>query len=237
MRSARRTTRSASATRSSTSARVVGGLLFRHREPDPDRLHGRQWQQLDRRLQRRRRAHGFELSRLGRDAHAAHRRQLHLSRSRRRLRLSGTGTTHRNSPAARDAVATSELEGTPRHKAFVYLAWKVNEQLTLTPSLELAADRTALVTSCASTLVTTGGGTGSSNATNGNCGKTSGYTGKPNYVDIGALALVNFQAEYVFNDNTTMTVGAINLLDENYSLAEGFPEPGRQFFANLRARF
>lgn len=34
-----------------------------------------------------------------------------------------------------------------------------------------------------------------------------------------------------------MTVGAINLLDENYSLAEGFPEPGRQFFANLTARF
>lgn len=99
-----------------------------------------------------------------------------------------TGTAQ----SARDAVAASELEGTPRHKAFVYLAWKVNEQLTLTPSLELAADRTALVTRCASTLVTTGGGASSSNATNGNCGKASGYTGKPNYVDIGALALVNF---------------------------------------------
>ena len=34
-----------------------------------------------------------------------------------------------------------------------------------------------------------------------------------------------------------MTVGAINLLDEIYSLAEGVPKPGRQFFANLRARF
>jgi iron complex outermembrane receptor protein len=34
-----------------------------------------------------------------------------------------------------------------------------------------------------------------------------------------------------------MTIGGINLLDQNYSFAEGFPEPGRQFFANLRARF
>jgi iron complex outermembrane receptor protein len=97
----------------------------------------------------------------------------------------------------------------------------------------LAADRTALVTSCASTLVNT---TGNAAAT-GNCGKTSGFTGKPSYVHIGAYALLNFQAEYAFNDMTTMTVGGMNLLDENFSLAEGFPEPGRQFFANLRARF
>jgi iron complex outermembrane receptor protein len=34
-----------------------------------------------------------------------------------------------------------------------------------------------------------------------------------------------------------MTIGGINLLDQNYSFAEGFPESGRQFFANLRARF
>jgi iron complex outermembrane recepter protein len=115
----------------------------------------------------------------------------------------------------------------------VYLAWRVSSQLTLTPSLELATDRTAPVTSCASTLVNTSGNA----ASTGNCSKTSGFTGKPNYVNIGSYALVNFQAEYVFNDNTSMTIGGINLLDENYSFAEGFPESGRQFFANLRARF
>jgi iron complex outermembrane receptor protein len=140
-----------------------------------------------------------------------------------------SGTTQ----AQRDAVAASQIEGTPRHKVFLYVAWKATDRLTLTPSLELAADRTALVTSCSSTLVNTAG---PANAT-GNCGKTSGYTGKPNYVDIGAYTLVNFQAEYAFDENTTMTVGGINLLDENYSFAEGFPEPGRQFFANVRARF
>jgi iron complex outermembrane receptor protein len=137
--------------------------------------------------------------------------------------------------AQRDAVAASQIEGTPRHKVFLYVAWKATDRLTLTPSLELATDRKALVTSCASTLVTTNPGDPAS--ANGNCGKTSGYTGKPNYVDIGAYALVNFQAEYAFDENTMMTVGAINLLDENYSFAEGFPEPGRQFFANVRARF
>jgi len=42
----------------------------------------------------------------------------------------------------------------------------------------------------------------------------------------GAFALVNFQAEHAVNDDTTMTVGAINLLDEIYSLAEGFPSQG-----------
>lgn len=133
----------------------------------------------------------------------------------------------------RDAIAASQIEGSPRHKAFVYLAWRVNDKLTFTPSLELATDRTALVTGCSSTLVATSGGA----TTSGNCNKTGGFTGKPNYVDIGSYALVNFQAEYAFNPNTSLTIGGINLADENYSFAEGFPEPGRQFFANLRARF
>jgi len=135
--------------------------------------------------------------------------------------------------AQQDAIAASQIEGSPRHKAFIYLAWRASDKLTFTPSVELASDRTALVTGCSSTLVTTSGGA----TTSGNCHKTGGYTGKPNYVDIGAYALVNFQAEYAFNPNTSMTIGGINLLDENYSFAEGFPEPGRQFFANLRARF
>ena len=140
--------------------------------------------------------------------------------------------------AAMDGVAATEIEGTPRHKAFVYLAWKPTDRLTLTPSLELASDRTASVTSCGSTLVATGGANPSNiSSANGNCGKTSGFTGKPSYVNIGSYALVNFQTEYAFNENTSMTLGAINLLDENYFLSEGFPEPGRQFFANLRARF
>ena len=32
-------------------------------------------------------------------------------------------------------------------------------------------------------------------------------------------------------------MGATNLLDQNYQLAQGFPEAGRQFYANARVRF
>ena len=64
-----------------------------------------------------------------------------------------------------------------------------------------------------------------------------GLTGKPNYIDIGSYALVNFQADYAFTDNFTTGLGITNLLDQNYSLAEGFPEAGRQFYATARAKF
>ncbi len=62
------------------------------------------------------------------------------------------------SAAQQDAIAASQIEGSPRHKAFIYLAWRASDKLTFTPSVELASDRTALVTGCSSTLVTTSGG-------------------------------------------------------------------------------
>lgn len=142
------------------------------------------------------------------------------------------------STAVRNAVAATELEGLPRHKGFIYLSWRATDKLTLTPSVEVASDRPALVTSCYSTLVSTGGTNPTPiNASNGNCGKTTATAQLPNYINVGAYALVNFQAEYAFDPNTSLAIGGTNLLDENYQLADGFPEPGRQFFANLRARF
>jgi len=137
--------------------------------------------------------------------------------------------------AAQAAVAATELEGQPAHKIFLYASWRATDKLTLTPSLDIASDRTALVTNCTSTLVATQPGGG--NPANAYCQKTSGYTGRPNYVDIGSYALLNFQAAYAWNENATLTMGATNILDENYSLAQGFPEPGRQFYANARIRF
>ena len=136
---------------------------------------------------------------------------------------------------AQAAVAASQLEGTPRHHAFIYLAWKPTDRWTLTPNLELAGDRTALVTSCLSTLIVPGGV-----QNNGGCPVPKGATqatARPNYERIGSYALVNFSAEYAFTPNWTTGFGVTNLLDENYSLADGFPEPGRQFFANMRAKF
>ncbi len=109
-----------------------------------------------------------------------------------------------------------KAEGTPRHQAFLYLAWSPTDALTITPSLELASDRYSVVTSEA---LPTGGP----------------YVQR--YIKTGSYALVNIQAEYKFNENFSAAIGGTNLTDENFALAEGFPEPGRQFFANARVKF
>jgi iron complex outermembrane receptor protein len=100
--------------------------------------------------------------------------------------------------------------------------------------MEIASDRNALVTSCASTLVA---GMGAESAANGGCNKPASAHLLPNYTELGAYTLINFEAEYALDKYTTVAVGGTNLLDQNYELADGFPEAGRMFFANIRARF
>ncbi|HRN83529.1 MAG TPA: TonB-dependent receptor [Hyphomicrobium sp.] len=100
-------------------------------------------------------------------------------------------------------------EGTPDHEAFLYLAWDVLPNLTITPSLALASDRNSIVAS----------------------GRTR------TFIETGSYALANVQAEYRFNDNASAAIGVTNLFDDNYELVEGFPEAGRQFFANARVKF
>ncbi len=100
-------------------------------------------------------------------------------------------------------------EGTPRHSGFLYLAWDATRQLTITPSLNLATDRYSIVNSKAT----------------------------PVYIETGAYALFNIQAEYKLNETFSAAIGGTNLTDENFELVEGFPEAGRQFFANARVRF
>ncbi len=102
--------------------------------------------------------------------------------------------------------------GTPKHEAFIYLAWDATRDLTITPSLELASDRWSLVTA-------------------------AGVPANINYVEIGSYALVNLNVEYRVNETFTISAGGKNLTDENYMLVEGFPEAGRQFFANAKATF
>lgn len=126
----------------------------------------------------------------------------------------------------RIALGYAKEEGTPTHEAFLYLAWDATDRLTLTPSIEIASDRNAMITSCRSTLLT-----------GGRCDGPILSPPRPNYVETGAYTRLNLQAEYKLNENFTAAVGATNLLDQNYSLAEGFPEPGRQFFANARVKF
>jgi iron complex outermembrane receptor protein len=96
--------------------------------------------------------------------------------------------------------------------------------------LEIASDRSSLITSCATTLLP-------SSNTPGCPGFTAVSPAVPNYVRTGSYVQLNFQAEYEVSDNVTVGAGGTNLLDEDYALAQGFPEPGRMFFANMRARF
>jgi iron complex outermembrane receptor protein len=59
-----------------------------------------------------------------------------------------------------------------------------------------------------------------------------------NGVDIASDFLVlNFKANYEFIRGLVAEAGIKNLLDRNYALTEGFPEPGRTYFGNLRYSF
>lgn len=146
-------------------------------------------------------------------------------------------------PEVAAQVAAAETDAIPRHEIFLFAAWRATDKLTLTPSMEIASDRNNLITSCRSTLPFL-----DSNQTRDqfDAGCTprvppaqaeTPADARPNYARIGSYAIVNFQAEYAFNDNATVAVGGTNLFDENYKLADGFPEPGRQFFANARVKF
>ncbi len=113
---------------------------------------------------------------------------------------------------AADAVAAVQVENTLRHKAFLYASWQPFRQLTLTPSLELASDRTVLITSCRSTLLVAGV-TGQNN--DGRVGNVPNNASRlPNYAKLGSYALVNFQAEYAFDTNTSAAFGVTNLTDQ-----------------------
>lgn len=158
----------------------------------------------------------------------------------RRLDFAGAANQE---PTRAFAIAASEAEGTPRHEIFLYAAWRATNQLTLTPSMEIASDRSSLIKGCRSTLTTPNPippvGQPVNPTNQGGCptAQSTGATARPNYDRIGSYALLNFQAEYAFTDDASLAIGATNILDEDYALADGFPEAGRQFFANIRAKF
>ncbi len=114
-------------------------------------------------------------------------------------------------PASINAAAPrgrrrGRLEGTPRHEAFIYLAWQATHKPTLTPSVEITSDRSSLVTSADSTLLST--------------------PSSPNYVKVGSYALVNFQAESQFDQNFGARSGPPICSTRTTSLRTAFPRPG-----------
>jgi iron complex outermembrane receptor protein len=99
--------------------------------------------------------------------------------------------------------------GVPSHKAFLHLAWQPVERLTVTPSLDVAGDRWSDVNP-APVLP---------------------------YVRTGAYALLDLAAQYALARELEVVFGLKNLTDDHYSLAWGFPQPGRTFYVKTRVTF
>jgi iron complex outermembrane receptor protein len=95
----------------------------------------------------------------------------------------------------------------PTHKAFLYADWSPVQKLHVLPSVDLASNRW--------TVISTGA----------------------RYYRTGAYAQVGLRADYAVTDKVEIGVGARNLFDDNYQLVDGFPEPGRSWFASIRARY
>ena len=100
-----------------------------------------------------------------------------------------------------------ELTGVPDVKGIAYLTYRLARGFSITPNIEFASSRWTVNT--AGTL----------------------------YYKTGAFGLVNMQAEYDLNSKTSFAVTARNIFDENYQLVDGFPEAGRSFVANVKAKF
>lgn len=57
------------------------------------------------------------------------------------------------------------------------------------------------------------------------------------YRELGAYTLINLQLQYRAGERFVAAIGGRNLLDRNYTLADGLPEPGRTLFAKLQFAF
>lgn len=115
--------------------------------------------------------------------------------------------------------AAFDLTDVPTHKAFAYADWEPVKGLHVVPNVEIASDRSLLAT-YAPPLA-----------------GTPTVAGPPVYYRGGAYTNVGLRIDYAINDAVEIGIGARNLFDENYALADGFPEPGRNIFLTLRARY
>jgi iron complex outermembrane receptor protein len=100
-----------------------------------------------------------------------------------------------------------EPTDTPADKLVLYADWTPIARLHVQPDLEIASDRWEV----------NAAGAG--------------------YLRAGAFDLLNARVAYNLPQGVELAVGARNLLDQNYQLAQGYPEPGRSFFMSARYRY
>ncbi|HZL92950.1 MAG TPA: TonB-dependent receptor, partial [Vicinamibacterales bacterium] len=99
--------------------------------------------------------------------------------------------------------------GVPANRAFLYATWQPVVPVRITPSLELADDRWSDVNPAPSFP----------------------------YVKTGAYSLLDLDATYAFPKSLDLSIGFKNLLDDQYELAWGYPQPGRTFYVKTRMFF
>lgn len=110
------------------------------------------------------------------------------------------------------SIGFYQLVDVPAHKGFAYLSWQPVPALTVVPSVEFSSDLTTVTPASA-----------------------TGFA--PVYSRVGAHANASLRIDYEITRQVAIGVGARNLFDANYQLTDGFPEPGRSFFATIRARY
>jgi len=96
--------------------------------------------------------------------------------------------------------------GVPTHKAFAWADWAPVAKLHIIPSVDIASDRWTV------------------------------NTAGTRYYRTGSTVQASLRADFEVIDGVVLGVGGRNLLDDHYVLADGFPEPGRSFFASVRFR-
>ncbi len=99
------------------------------------------------------------------------------------------------------------LTGIPDVKGIAYASWKPLDALTVTPNVEFASDRW-----------------------------TTNTAGILTY-KLGAYTIANISAEYQLRPGTTVNLTARNLFDLNYTLTDGYPEPGRTITLGFKMKF
>ncbi|MFD2845474.1 hypothetical protein [Paracoccus cavernae] len=101
----------------------------------------------------------------------------------------------------------------PRHAAYLRLDWRVQQDLTLSPSTELASSRwtDSAVPPADPTEVA--------------------------YSRVGGFGLVNLDLDWQVSEQASLVFGLRNAFDKNYALVEGYPEAGRSMFITSRLTF
>lgn len=102
---------------------------------------------------------------------------------------------------------TLRLTGIPRHKSTLFADWEALEAVHVVPSVELASERWM-----------------QNSLTN-------------DYYRGGDMAVANLKVAWKPIDDLTVEAGAKNLFANNYQTNDGFPEEGRNYFANVRVTF